>query len=121
MNDYDVRQLNVMLDKIKRYEEGNLIFGALIQDLDALLDVMENPNEDWKNEFHSNWFTLEIYYALALDSDDKSPFELDVDGHIPEAIEILKSMINSELEKSHKEELLKIVKRGHASIKHNQE
>lgn len=98
MNEYNLRQLHVMLDKIQRFETGKIPFGVLIEDLDALLDVMENPDNDWKEEFHSNWFTLETYYALALNR-NISPFTLDTDGHIPEAIDILTSMVHSELKK----------------------
>ena len=101
MNEYDIRQLNVMLDKIHRFEIGKIYFNELIMDLEALLNVMEEPDTDWKEDFHSNWFTLEIYYALALDA-NKNPFELDVDGHIAEAIYTLKSMIYSELKKKSK-------------------
>lgn len=98
MDEYNLRQLKIMLEKIDSFESGNLVFGDLIEDLDALLTVMENLDKEWKYTFHSHWFTLETYYAAALD-EDTNPFEDDTKGHIPEAIEILKSMIQSELKK----------------------
>lgn len=98
MNDYNLRQLKIMLEKIDRFESGNLVFGNLIEDLEALLNVMEDIDEDWKSVFFSNWLTLEEFYALGL-FQKVNPFELDVNGHIPQAIQILKSMIHSELKK----------------------
>lgn len=74
MNAYDKRQLNLMTEKINLFKESKLDLGFLIQDLESLMNAFESVDIDWKKSFHSEWWTLEQIYAVALDRSDDSVF-----------------------------------------------
>lgn len=64
---YDRRQYNLMLEHLRRFEEGASDLSSLIGGLDSLLECLEAPNEEWKQRFRNKWGTLEQVYAVALD------------------------------------------------------
>lgn len=49
------------------YEEERVSLGDLINTLEALLSVLEDTPETWKERFKSEWWTLEQVYAVNLD------------------------------------------------------
>lgn len=67
VNDYDKRQLELMLKKIILYRQDALILSNLINDLGSLVDVLETVDESWKEELRSWLWDLEEIYAVALD------------------------------------------------------
>jgi hypothetical protein len=64
---YDKRQYNLMIEHLRRFEEGASDLSSLIGGLDALLECLEAPDEEWKQRFWSEWWTLEQVYAVALE------------------------------------------------------
>jgi hypothetical protein len=72
VNDYDKRQLELMLKKIILYRRDALILSNLINDLGSLVDVLETVDESWKEELRSWLWDLEEIYAVALDRKQQS-------------------------------------------------
>lgn len=66
ISEYNVRQLELMQDKIKQYQEGQIRIDQLIHDLEALFNCLEGIDKTWKGAFLSSWDILEITYASAL-------------------------------------------------------
>ncbi len=66
INDFDKRQLNIMLDKINMFKNKQLEFNFLIEDLNALLNVLQTIDKDWKKKFKKNWNALEEVYSFIL-------------------------------------------------------
>jgi len=71
-NDYDKRQLELMLKKITLYRRDDLILLNLINDLGSLVDVLETVDDSWKEEFRNWVWDLEEIYAVALDRKQQS-------------------------------------------------
>lgn len=98
MTPYNARQLNLMIDKINRYETGLIDLSALIQDLEDLLNVLENFDEAWGREFRSNWLDLEVIYACALD--ENIPYDdIDTKNETFIITKELKRLVMMEIEK----------------------
>ncbi|MCH9628166.1 MAG: hypothetical protein S4CHLAM2_18210 [Chlamydiales bacterium] len=57
----------MMMDRIRMFEKNEISIGKLIADLRALLDCLNDMNQDWINRFYSEWFTIEQVHAAALD------------------------------------------------------
>lgn len=64
MNEYDKRQLDLMIKNINKYIENKIRLKDLIDNLRGLLDCLQTINQDWKNKFRSEWWTLEQIYAV---------------------------------------------------------
>jgi hypothetical protein len=92
MSSYNIRQLDLMLDRLTAFDRGAIPFGKLISDLDALLSALENKDEDWTNSFLKQWAILEDIYAYALDKNLKEPPDEDKDL-IGKAINELRELI----------------------------
>ncbi len=96
---YNSRQLNLMIDKINRYEKGLIDLPSLIGDLVGLLNALEDYDEAWKREFQSNWIDLEVIYAVALD--EKTPFDnLETKNEAFKTTKELKRLVLIEIEKT---------------------
>ncbi len=63
---YDRRQYRSMADQLRKFEEGKLDLASLIASLKALLNVLEAADDSWKDDFRSEWGTLEVAHAVAL-------------------------------------------------------
>lgn len=66
MSEYNLRQISLMQTRINQYKEGEIRIDQLINDLQALLNCLEEIDENWKDSFLSAWSILEIVYAGAL-------------------------------------------------------
>ena len=87
-----------MTQKINAFRGRKLKLIFLINDLEALCEVLEPFNNKWKERFSSAWFLLEMTYAVALDkgkkildSDDEKTIELalkQIEELIAEAISL---------------------------------
>ena len=51
MNEYDQRQYHRMKLFVDRFEAGNLNLRVLIDSLRELLNVLEEPEDEWKTSF----------------------------------------------------------------------
>ncbi len=90
--EYDIRQYDLMLNVIKDYKEGKKSLKQLIDDLDGLLNVLENAEQKWKDEFHNEWWNLEQVYAVN-DYRGRNPYSNEDMKIINEAINKLEKMI----------------------------
>ena len=67
VTEFDHRQYGRMLAKIEGYKSGKLMLKSLVDDLRGLLDALESPNEDWKQQALYRWGDLEVAFAVAAD------------------------------------------------------
>ena len=67
----------MMLDRINWHKNSEIPLGKLINDLEALLEVLQNKNEKFEDEFLSYLGSLEIIYAFMLYEKRKSIDEED--------------------------------------------
>src|SRR3546814_16581766 len=67
--EYNLRQLNLMQQRIHDFLEDKLELSCLINDLEALLNCMENVDKEWDSKFRNVWGILEDTYAFALHED----------------------------------------------------
>ncbi len=83
---YDRRQYELMLDRLRAFARGAMSLRKLVEDLRSLADALERPAPVWKEDFLSDWWTLEQVYAAAIDRDelDRLPAESQilVDGAV---------------------------------------
>jgi hypothetical protein len=96
MNEFDKRQLNIMIQKIHEFEERSLHLSDLIYDLEALVNLLNDQDSHWKDLFVGYWWDLEQVYAVAL---YKNIPNLDFNDQqtIKDAIENLKKLIKMKL------------------------
>lgn len=67
MNEFDKRQLNLMQSKIHDFKSNRLHISSFIYDLEALLNILEEKDPEWKSLFRGYWWDLEQVYAVAID------------------------------------------------------
>lgn len=70
MSEYDQRQLHLMSEYIKEFEQGKLKLESLIDTLEALIVSLQTTPASWKDAFESEWWTLEQLYAVALEQSE---------------------------------------------------
>ncbi|MBA3957520.1 MAG: hypothetical protein H0X51_03875 [Parachlamydiaceae bacterium] len=96
INVYNRRQLKLMIEKIDRFKTKLLSLGSLINDLEALLDILEEMDSDWVASVRKHWLDLEIVYAVAL-ADDREYLEDKDIVIIDEAITNILILIHKKL------------------------
>lgn len=96
MNEFDKRQLNIMIQKIHAFNKGHLYLSDLIYDLEALVSILTDQDQHWKDLFIGYWWDLEQVYAVALD-DNKSCLDSEDQKIVNDAIENLKKLIELKL------------------------
>jgi len=96
MNEFDKRQLDIMIQKIHAFNEGHLHLPDLIYDLEALLNILTNQDQHWKDAFKGYWWDLEQVYAAVLD-DEQLSLDSEDQKIINDAIENLKKLIEIKL------------------------
>ncbi len=92
MNSYDERQYTLMRNFIHEFEQGNLKIAKLIDNLSGLLDCLEQAEEEWRNAFKSEWWTLEQVYAVACYRGEKI-LTYESEALVYEAIDNMKSLL----------------------------
>lgn len=65
-NNFNSRQLELMLQKIQLYQNGKISLRALIDDLESLVNALEGIDKNWKSEFLGRWGVLELIYSSNL-------------------------------------------------------
>lgn len=93
ISDFDKRQLLLMEKKIDDYLSGNLLLSYLINDLEALLDVLENIDVQWKEKFKGFWWDLEQIYAFTVDK-HQVRLSSDDENNINESLKQMNILIN---------------------------
>jgi hypothetical protein len=96
MNEFDQRQLNIMLIKIEGFNTGYLHLSDLIYDLEALLNILEEKDKNWEAAFRNYWWDLEQVYAVSIENDQ---VKLDPEDQsiIKKAIDDLTALIQKKL------------------------
>jgi hypothetical protein len=92
--EYDLRQYELMRDRLEAYEAGVISLHKLIEDLRGLLEALENASPTWRDDFRSNWWTLEQIYAAAIDR--KQLEQLTAESHplITETLHSLHELVS---------------------------
>ncbi len=93
MNEYDQRQYNLMYECLKGFEVGNVNLRVLISSLRGLINVLQEPEDEWKTSFLCEWWTLEEIYSLALDKEQNQLSETDRNS-VYEAIDNMKKLLS---------------------------
>lgn len=57
---------NLIEEYIKEFEARGLQLDHLISNLQIVLDNVSEVKKEWEDAFHSEWWTLEQVYAVAL-------------------------------------------------------
>ncbi len=65
--DFDRRQYRRMSAKLEGYKSRKVMLKSLIDDLRGLLDALEAPDEEWKQQALYRWGDLEVAFAVAAD------------------------------------------------------
>ena len=52
---------------LQQFDNNELTLDRLISDLETVLETFPNSDEKWKENFRSEWWTLEQVYAVACD------------------------------------------------------
>lgn len=97
MNDYDHRQVLLMLEALNAFERGATDLPALISSLEALAGCLETPSPTWKESFRGEWGKLEEAYSYSMASDQSS---LGPEGWklVAEATQNLRRLLNQSVE-----------------------
>ncbi|MBI3653779.1 MAG: hypothetical protein HY231_22325 [Acidobacteria bacterium] len=103
---YNLRQYELMLTMIQRYQGGLIKLPQLVDDLDALNTTLHNPSDSWLSEFEPAWGQLEDVLAFML---DEGRSQLDDTEHklIEDALIKLTLLIESNVAKTQSEQTSK--------------
>ena len=64
LTDYQIRQILLLHEIILNYKDRDVVFINLINQIAALIDLLEDMDKDWYEQVKSLWFVLEIKYAM---------------------------------------------------------
>ncbi len=94
--DRELRQLNLMEERLVGFSTGYLDIARMISDLEGLVAALEVTSEDWKNRFIHEWSELEIAYAVALN--DGSPMPDASDPSLMQATRNMQSLVQERMD-----------------------
>ncbi|GAB4163496.1 MAG: hypothetical protein Tsb009_40000 [Planctomycetaceae bacterium] len=88
-----------MRDLLKKYDSSKINLASLatlITNLEALLDLLNDVDEKWKQAFRGRWGVLDDEYAVALDREQTS---LTTDGieRISRAVDDMQALLEKQL------------------------
>jgi hypothetical protein len=92
--DYNQQQYQLMEKYLYQFEQGHLELDRLINVLEALLETLQSPDSTWKENFRSEWWTLEQIYAVACDRKE-AYLSQESENLITEAVGNMKSLLKS--------------------------
>jgi hypothetical protein len=96
MNPSDRRHLESMRNQLEAYGAGRLDLSGLISSLEALLGLLEEMPEAWRDAFREQWGVLEEVYSVAIVRE--RPVEsTENSALIAPALEQLRAMIDDAL------------------------
>ena len=95
-SEYDQRQYQLMAKSVQQFKEGELDIYNLIRIIEGLLDVLQIPDEKWKDDVRNEWWTLEQVYAVAVDKGQKTLSAEDIDL-VNEAVENIEILVKPQL------------------------
>jgi hypothetical protein len=94
--EYDERQYNLMMDRIQAFKGGKLYLSSLINDLNALLNALILPDEEWKDTFISFVNDIDALHAVAIDR-EKSFLSPESQVYVIEDVDRLEKMVSQKL------------------------
>ena len=100
---HDLRQYELMLDRLEAFTRSVISLRKLIEDLRSLVEVLELSSPAWKEAFVSEWWTLEQVYAVALDRDQLDHLPVESSKLIDRAVASLSEMVVGAIDSSHHE------------------
>jgi hypothetical protein len=95
-DEFDQRQYRTMLDMLIAFERGAIRLDTLVDDLEALLNLLNNKKPSWMQGFQSAWGVLEDARAFALFKNIKS-FDEQTDRLLQSTVNRLKLMVLEEI------------------------
>jgi hypothetical protein len=96
MSDYDQRQYQRMADCLESFEKAETDLHRLINDLDALRQVLEAADEEWLQKFQDEWIVMELNYARAADKGLSKLPPSDV-AEVWQAVDAIKALVGQKL------------------------
>ncbi|WP_017327100.1 hypothetical protein [Synechococcus sp. PCC 7336] len=94
MNQYDQRQYILMRQCLEGFESGNVKINVLINSLRGLIDVLEEPEKEWKTSFSRAWWVLEEIYSITS-ARGETHFSEANQKEIWQAVDQMKNMLNA--------------------------
>ena len=92
MKDYNSRQYFLMLESVKNIPQTVNQLGQIVNTLESLIELLEEPDLDWKQNFRSEWWLLEEIYAYKLSNSERQ-FTKQEEKWISDAIANLTKLI----------------------------
>lgn len=89
----DLRQYEFMLDRLEAFTRSAISLRKLIEDLRSLVEALELPSPAWKEDFVSEWWTLEQVYAVAIDRNELDHLPAESKELIDRAVASLRGMV----------------------------
>ena len=93
---YNEKQYKLIAKYLEKFEKQELKINMFINVIDALLETLEQPDEEWKETFRSEWWTLEEIYAVTLDRGEIPLAPEEYRGFINETIKNMKSLLQKQ-------------------------
>lgn len=93
MNEFDQRQYRLIKRSIEGFEAGNLNLRVLIDSLRSLVNILKEPEDEWKNLFNQEWWTLEEIYSIASDK-EQTHLSANESNEVCDAIDNMKKLIS---------------------------
>lgn len=100
MKDRDFRQYSLMLEHLSAVPQTVNKLGQVVNALKSLVTALENTDPDWKQQFQSEWWTLEEIYAFNL-SNSREHLTEQERLWINEAIANLTNLIRAKVSKTY--------------------
>lgn len=70
MKDHNFRQYSLMLESVKNIPQTVDKLGQIVNTLKSLVELLEDPDLDWEQNFRSEWWILEEIYAYKLSNSE---------------------------------------------------
>ncbi len=93
----DIRILELVILKIKKYFDKSLYISDLIYDLESYLNQLTVVDKQWKKHFRTTWLDIEVAYSLALDQGLDKPMN-DEDTIIVTSLNLLRKIAQDKME-----------------------
>lgn len=89
----ELRQYELMLDRLEAFTRGAISLRTLIEDLRSLVEALELPSQAWKEDFASEWWNLEQVYAVAIDRNELDHLPAESKKLIDRAVASMRGMV----------------------------
>ena len=91
---------------LQQFDNNELTFDRLINELEAVLETFPNSDEKWKDKFKNEWWTLEQVYAVACDRGETT-LNPENENLVYETLENMKNLLKEVIQTSPKKTIVK--------------